>query len=100
MLRLEGQIDRLIGNKILEMVDLNTNFVWPDPDATFAIRSTLQPRLAPVDFLYFGVDLGVGFCFGNGDPIAIPLVFEAGSYIDLDPTKFYAYLTFLFPALY
>ena len=35
MLRLEGQIDRLIGNKVLEMVDLNANLVRPDPDAPF-----------------------------------------------------------------
>lgn len=71
-----------------------------DPDATFALRATLQPRLAPVDFLYFGVDLGVGFGFGNGDPIAIPFGFEAGYVIDLDKIKIDAYLNFSFPVLY
>ena len=71
-----------------------------DPDATFAIRTTLQPRVAPVDFLYFGVDVGVGFGFGNGNAIAVPFGFEAGYVIDLDKIKIDAYVNFSFPVLY
>lgn len=69
-------------------------------DATVALRATIQPRIAPVDFLYFGVDLGIGFGFTNTKTIAIPLGFEAGYVIDLDTVKIDAYLNFSFPVLY
>lgn len=71
-----------------------------NPDTTFALRTTIQPRFAPVDFLYFGVDFGLASTFTNSKALTIALGFEAGYVIDLDTVKIDAYLNFSFPTLY
>lgn len=69
-------------------------------DTEVGIRATVQPRIAPVDFLYFGLDLGFVAGFTDPNVIIVPLGFEAGYVIDLDTVKIDAYLNFSFPSLH
>lgn len=98
-----GEIFSLDGGVEFDLLFADGFDAMGNPDGTEIIPSlvlSVQPRLAPVDFLFFGIDTGVVAYDFNSDQTYIPLGFIGGYVLDLEPTRIDIYGEFQFPLLF
>ena len=98
-----GEMFSLDGGVEFDLLFADAFDMMGNPDGTDIIPSlqiSIQPRLAPVDFLFFGIDTGVVALDFDSDQTYIPLGFLGGYVLDLEPTRIDIYGEFQFPLLF
>ena len=82
-------------------IEFTVQFGRNGGDAIISLPITIQPRISPVEFLYFGIDTGFYIDdIGGAGVLSLPLGFEAGYVLDIDPTRIDIFVNFAFPNLY
>lgn len=61
------------------------------------LHIVLQPRIAPIENIFFGLNTGVSIIDFDGDLTVIPLGFTGGYVLDIAPTRIDLFAEFNFP---
>ncbi len=69
-----------------------------DTDFVPNLHIVVQPRIAPIENIFSGIDTGLSIFAFDGDQMLIPLGFVAGYVLDIAPTRIDLFGEFAFPA--